>query len=245
MLADPFLASLINADGLVTIGSYIFNIDLVNGKGYALHTNWLNGSDAAYYYNLIYNGTTGNEFIFEFAADDEAIEMLEDWGLPLTKKQIPVTTQRRCGEGGALRQKRDGKETLNNTYDPKTPNDWVDCKAVYQKAIIYFSLVAKIKFHHPIGHISPFGDGWQACRAYFAWRFKPKCWSDRIQAPAYRDARVGPPNYTEADVMTDRPWSSTRGLSKYDMAFYWVVKGHILSSNYSYQTNVYAIKAGY
>ena len=247
MLDSEFLTHLINADGLVQIGDYLFNIDVLNKKCYAMHTYWNSTDSARTIYNWLYNGETSNVYIFEFTTDQDVLDELEALGFPRVKggpAQGPVPEGLFCREGGRQPQKDQGQETFAK------PNEFyrVKCKVNYQKAGIYFALYGKIKQEYNYckypGRVATetFGCFWQkgwwrTNFSSFQWRFKPKCWSERVQAPTTEIS------YTDQERKT-RAWESSRALHKFDIQFQWRIDG-ILCEGQFHTTRIYRIRDGY
>ncbi len=223
MLSSPFFASIINSVGLVQIGNYIFNIDLVNNRCYAMHTSWLNANNASYYYNLIYNGDTTSNYVFNFSTGDDVLDRLEEFSYPTTKQGIVINTSKLfCRESGVPRAKL---KELEEGFEYGSAK----CKVVYQKAGIYFALFGKIKVTDGLDFLTPA----TVFRARYAWRFKPKCWNERIQ------------NYTISpydNVVKRYAWESTRALNKYQIGFQWDINFHTLELA---TTRQYYIADGY
>jgi len=107
IVSSPFISKIINADGLVIIGDYIFNVDLLKDSCFAMHTSFLQGDNSNDYYKLIYDGNSNNPFVFGFSTDEEVLEVLEDWGFPIRKDQAGVFPAKRCGETGAKHKQDD------------------------------------------------------------------------------------------------------------------------------------------
>jgi hypothetical protein len=231
ILASPLLANMVNSDGMVQIGSYVYNIDMMAEKCYALHTSWLSGANSNYYYSLLYNGNAQNLYVFEFNTGDDVIEVLADNGNPTVKASNNTLLAGRCGDGRAPRQKANGTELFPN-YNPP---DFVKCKVVYQKAGVYFALFGKIKYNDGIN-----GDNWQNLQSYYEWKFKPKCWGERVQ-PFVKDIIPG-----EGSQYKKYAWESSRGLAKYKIQFQWYVIGDAVHTQSSpLLTLPYVIQAGY
>jgi hypothetical protein len=223
LLSDNFLATMINSDGLVTIGNYIFNIDLVNEKCYAIHTSLLTGANGSANYNLIYTANVSSNYVFSFTTDDDVLDRLEEWSYPVSKTNIVLNTSRLfCREGGARGEKAIGGIEYFKSGHAK-------CKAVYQKAGIYFALFGKIKVTDYFDIVTPA----TKFRSRYEWRFKPKCWNERIQPYTVT-------NYDNNDKIY--AWQSTRALNKYEFSIQWDIDYHGIEQA---TTRVYYIEDGY
>jgi hypothetical protein len=80
---------------------------------------------------------------------------------------------------------------------------------------------------------------WSAMTASYFWRFKPKCWNERVQNSTVYAGSAGNNTYIE------RPWSSTRALTKYWVEFVWYTKGNEYLRFFEITSRKYGIKAGY
>ncbi len=233
LLTASVLSSMINADGLVQIGNYIFNIDILNEKCYAMHASYLSGSNASYYYGLILNAQTNNNFVIQFTTDNSVLELLTLANNPTTVSQYNtsgVTDLSFCGEGAVAHRVHSGKEYFSKVK-PGDRDHYLDCKVAYDKAGIYFALYGKVDYKPSIWH-------WNTRRDWYYWKFKPKCWSERFQSYTTTYST------NQANGYKRFAWESTRALTKYDITFQWEILGGS-ESNQLLKTSVYAIKAGY
>lgn len=193
-----------------------------------MHTSYLTGSNASYYYNLILNGTSNNNFVFEFSVDDDIIEFLSTENYPVNKTVYngnnPVVA-RLCGESSRPSNK------AMRAWEFKTPSGgtvYFQAKVVNQKAGIYFALFGKMQDWTKVG-----GNPSLAITDIYAWRFKPMCWAERVQPLTY---------YFPAPEKR-YAWQSTRSLSKYDIGFQWELYEY--NTYIGITTPVLQIKAGY
>jgi hypothetical protein len=244
MMDSEFLSHLINADGLVQIGTYLFNIDLTAKKCYALHTSWLSGDSAKMIYDYLYNGNESNIYVFGFSTNQEVLEELEVMGFPRSKKDITQSPNGLfCRDRRAYAQKKMGLEPFeypNHFYRHKA-------KVNYQVAGIYFALYGKIIQQYNDCNYSSRTNGlipchwvkgwWRSNTIMFNWKFKPRCWSERYQPPATETS------YTDQERKT-WAWESSRALSKYDITFQWKADG-ILCEGRFHTTQIYHITDGY
>lgn len=233
ILASPMLGNMINADGIVQIGSYVYSIDMLAEKCYALHTDWLSGASGTYYYNLLLSGNASNIYVFEFTTDDDVLEILTEAGNPTTNAGINISPDGLfCSEKQAKKRKTNGTEIL---IGPKTPNDFVKCKVVYQKGGIYFALLGKMTYD-----LQADGHNWESLQSYYNWQFKPRCWNERIQPPV-KDVIPG-----QSSHYKNYAWESSRALTKFKIQFQWYLIGDAFWTNsLPHLTKVYAIQYGY
>jgi hypothetical protein len=242
LLSDDFLSAMINSDGLVQIGDYLFNIDVENDKCYALHTSHLNGTNSSYYYDLILNGNSNNNFVIEFSVDDDIIEFLTNANYPVNKNAFngsnPVVA-RLCGETSRPRDEKEADwqfKVRPRSYPQNLPppygEPWallkINGRVVNQKAGVYFALFAKKSLNGTTSNGNPVFSFEQ-----YSWRFKPMCWAERVQLPTWNNPAVEK-RYA---------WQSTRSLSKYEIAIKWSFEyqnGDIVGT-----TDVLTIKGGY
>jgi hypothetical protein len=244
ILESDFLTRLINADGLVQIGDYMFNIDVVNQKCYAMHTYWLGTDSSRIIYNYLYNGDARNQYIFEFSTEQDVLEELEALGFPRYKNDIRQTPNGLfCREAGKRAQKDDGTEYFQK------PNNFyrVKCKANYQKAGVYFALYGKIRQQYndclytsrtATDFLCHWNTGlWRSNYASYQWRFKPRCWSERVQG------YVTTVTYSN-NIRKIWAWESSRSLAKFDFQIQWKVDGILREGQY-FTTRIYQVKDGY
>src|SRR6478672_502975 len=231
LLSSDLLSTIVNSDGIVGIGSYLFNINLVTERCYALHNSFYTPSSSAAAYNDLYNENTNNNYIFNFSTEDDVLEILESYGYPVLTTDIDTTVVVANACGGAPKNKDKDTEYFPR-YDVNT-QDKLECKVLYQKAGVYFALLGKLKFKSG-------GQGdWQSRRDWYEWKFKPKCKDERSQNSAT--------SYTTnaANKYKRYAYESTKGLSKYHVKFQWEILGHATTSNSYLKTRVYEIKSGY
>lgn len=230
------LGNLINADGIVQIGNYLFNINLVTEKCYALHSSFLS-NDSVAYNALLYEDVSKN-YIFEFSTGDEVLSILEDWGYPLLKTSTQQIVER-CE--GTNRQKKRFQINYYFNEVPNYPQVRLNCKLVYQRAGIWFSLLSQMKYeyHGLIGWTQSTSYTWDAMKALYQWKYKARCQNEVIQGPVVYTASPGNNTYRE------RPYEGGRALVKYDMQFQWDVAGDEATGYTFLLTDVLRIASGY
>jgi hypothetical protein len=240
--ASDFLGSMINSDGIVQMGDYLFNIDMVNNMCYALHKYWLTTDSSQIIYGYFYNGDFKNNYVFEFSTEDDVLDYLEAWGYPKTKDEIAASPQWPfCTE----RHANPGLDKTTEYFDIPYNFYRVHCKARYLKLGIYFSLYGKIMQQYN-GCLNSRTEGfecawlrgfWRQNTITYAWRFKPRCWGERVQP--LKVETIGTDN---ARVL--RAWESSRGLHKYDYSIQWKVNG-IMAVDHFHNTRIYRVRYGY
>ena len=104
-IEDDLLAMMLSPIGVVQIGDYLFQIDVINDKV------------------LVYDQTMPKSTPLSFSVDDEVFSLLNG--------------NKDSGEKGC--------SAKNKETGIKFANTKIDCKVVYQRAGIYFSLQSKIK----------------------------------------------------------------------------------------------------
>lgn len=128
---DDLLSSILNVNGFVQIGNFIYKIDIFNEV-------------VAVVPSLEYNETLLKELlsghykdstIKVYSIDDEVIGMVES-------KTPPSSARLFCGQSGAGGDEKSGQIQC---YDPKdkTSCNWMDCWVQYNRFGIYFALKAK------------------------------------------------------------------------------------------------------
>lgn len=241
ILSSPMLSGMVNDDGIVQIGNYLFKLDYDSSKVYVI--NIANQGNS--YQKLLTKTGTGVD-VFVFSTDDDILDILEDNNYPVNEGFDGESTSlfRRCRENGAPERKQKGFET--GFYSNCKPSDYRDygkmwLKVVYQKAGFYFSLHLKSILEYWCFN----GSGVQlqqnatnGANSYI--RYKPKC----------RD-EVGP--YTDdteitGAILSRRPYESGRGLTKFHYRVQFRYKGDTnfgqLPGTYFYP-HLYEIKYGY
>ena len=124
-----FLTSLLNSDKIVVIGDWICKVDLPNDRVLVLNKNNM-GS-----YDDLISGNLSNSDVLNFSTSDEVVDLLDqmDSGTPYSELDFE-----KCSEpfaGGA----KDDKFFYNGNRKR------LDAKASYERAGIFFSLIAKAK----------------------------------------------------------------------------------------------------
>jgi hypothetical protein len=228
ILDDAFFSTIVNEDGLVIIGDYIFIIDIVTEKCYAMHTSWLNGANGNYFYNLIYNGDSRNNYVFGNTGR---------LGLAVGKKRFAATGQKMRGKRGVP-----SISISRSPHFPYSKDDrreyYIAARLKYVKLAVYFNLKAKYTPHTVGWPLPKTGWAFEDLKTKF-WRFKPKCWNERLHPLE----TVGP--YTVSGGWFENMWQSSRGLSKYHARFqFWFTK-KIDGQNVTITTGLMEIKAGY
>lgn len=238
VITSTFLSTILNADGVVKIGNYLFNIDLVNERCYAMHDKY--ASDHNSYLDLL-NGNTNNLNLFNFSTDDDVLDDLEDMGYPLNPGDISPVLGRRCREGGA----RDNKVAPNVYYEPvtKLPQIRLSIKLAYQKAGIWFGLVSKVEYQFKaiVGwavNSSHFWESFEAIPGISYYKYKVKC-GEEIRLDAGYIGQKG------NNVFKEKPYEDIRGLSKYDMQYQFKVGGGVDAGYVIKTTGIYRITSGY
>lgn len=221
--SSPFFGSLLNSNGMIQIDKYRFKVDYIGKKVLAIDT-----AKYAIDSSKFISGISTGKNIFEFSTEDEVLELLEVNNRPgeeLFDGQSLSTEFGRlvCWNGEAHAQERHDKGTHTGTYtgtpagspgvgpcaDPRMAE--LDCKLVYQRAGIYFSLLSKIKARlknpsAPFGLLQDIGsvmgmDG--------SVRFKPRCRNEIQWSSVFVDRQNG-------SEVRRRPYESTRALSRYE-----------------------------
>ena len=114
---DDVLATLLNPNGAIQIGQYLFQIDTEKEKAHIFDLSSEKNSKAP----------------MEFSTDESFFDYLDG----------KVTEEHEIN--------RD-EDILKSTHTWEGSTGKVDCKVVYQRAVIYFSLLAKIKERTLIGN---------------------------------------------------------------------------------------------
>jgi hypothetical protein len=197
---SPFI-KLLDENFMIILGEYCFSLDFNNElvgvtKNFSLVNNLkvkdFNHSD-----------------IMIFSFDDTILEILENNNIETVNARINLFCSDRSASGDME------KEKYYEYNDPVAKfNYQVKVKHGYQKAGIYFSLMTQIK-HMSKPMEAGFFTPWSSSNTYLRLnnrysKFKPRC----------RDEENGSTNLiTESwdNKINDRPYSSTRGLARYEI----------------------------
>lgn len=141
---DEFLASILNPDGIVQIGEWLFKVNLEKDIVLAMNQKYKN-----FFYNDLVNEKIDNKQIYVYSTDDEVINLIKNgvygtseggenywWG---------------CAKGASRKKEDDNDYVYNTTINTATGETQhttykARYKHVYQKAGIYFSLFSKLKY---------------------------------------------------------------------------------------------------
>ena len=135
---DDYITRFINKDFIVQVGNYIFKIDPVNERVYALHED-----DIQFYTDLV-NSNTANSLIKEFSTGDEVIELLKVNGNgSVNRNSAPKLG---CNEDGC-----GGKESISTllTIPGQSAGYQVWAYNDYNRYGVYFSLAAWVRGSFP------------------------------------------------------------------------------------------------
>lgn len=238
VITSTFLSAVLNADGIVQIGNYLFNVDLANERCYAMHSSYTANSSN---YNDLLNANTGNPNLFNFSTDDDVLDNLTDMGLPLKPADIPPVWEKKCKEKGAERNKDNANEYYNEVKG--LPQIRLSIKLAYQKAGIWFGLVSKVEYQFKslFGWAVNSSHGWESFEVLSAisyYQYKEKCGVERRLNAGYIGSKGG-------NVFKDKPYEDIKGLSKYDMQYQFKVGGGVDAGYVIKTTRIYKIKSGY
>lgn len=192
--SNDLLSSILNEDGLVSIGDYYFKVNLATETVYALETRFENEIGDLNHENEM------NRNIMIFSTDDDVLDLLASG----SKGTSNGRTKLFCGESGARGKKDDGFDA-----SPFDENYRHDNKIVYQKAGVYFSLQAKTKVQYK-GWTGLWGDGGPVYdqRISYYVKYEPKCKGVTEKSGIKEDDG-------SSNELNYRPYESTRGLHKY------------------------------
>lgn len=132
-IEDDYLASMLSPEGILQIGEWIFKLDLPNKKVYALHEKDQDLLDE------LKKAAPSHDKIRLFSTDDEVLLMLEDGQIGKSSAgRVSILCFRESGAG----------EQHAYTTDYYREDLRLDCKLVYQKAGVYFSIQAKCQYQN-------------------------------------------------------------------------------------------------
>lgn len=175
----------------------MFKVDLKNKQVYALLA-----SDADQNENLISKmkeDQPRDAKIRVFSTNDDVLDMIENGQLGESSNQRVALF---CGESGADSEKDEEPALYRDDLR-------LDCKVVYQKAGIYFSLQAKVQSQNR------FAGNWYSQQDYLTLEYnvwyEPKC-----RDTVYDSNRIN--NGGLSSELNRRPYENTRGLHYYRYA---------------------------
>gem|GEM_PF-1795722 len=198
VVTNDFFTTLLNADGMLTIGDYIIKINLGEGICMVLpkkHEDQIDDLKAE---------DTSNENILVFSVSDDVLDMLEAG----SSGTINGRTSLFCGD-----RRADGKEKIKDEeYSDGTAEvDYqVKAKHVYQEAAVYFSLLTELKHmsrFQSAGSLTPWSQSSTEIYVEYYFKWKQRCrdgnTEDRGSKETLWDNKL---NY--------RPYERTRGLAR-------------------------------
>lgn len=240
---NEFLASLLNENGLITIGEYTFKVNLGSEKVYALNNEFIHQLED------LKNENVENNNILEFSTDDDVLSIIEsgDFEKPNANGRVSILCFR---EGGANRKddKFEHKELVFRTSSPAPPTLVMnsDMKHVYQKAGIYFSLMLELKYmwkFDDCSTITCYKQMTTDITANVTYRYRQKC---KKNDTGYQSV-----TYYEKDdnKLNRRLWESASALQLFylDTKFTWAHKDYdpnLPIPSKSSDINLYLIKDG-
>lgn len=195
-LYPDFLKAILNVDGITQIGAYIIKVDMANEKVLVLKSE-----DRQYYDDLVANNFN-NSKILVYSTNDEVLDLLANGILPSQSDNTSSANQRTtlfCNQKGADRREDKGFEEYMTNWR-------FDCKAVYQKAGIYFSLIAKANKQNKVAGLwIESNDGYEMSMDYY-FIYTPKC----------KGASTGSNTIsTGSTTIAYRPYESTTALKNF------------------------------
>jgi len=210
-LYPDFLKQILNTDKIVTIGNYLVKIDLDNHIGLVITAD-----DPSAYKILLSDDTTARGVIVFSDEDDDAMDVLEaiDTGtMAIADYQAETSLRSRRAKRHKDATFQYWMQFANNRCPDKEYCFKGEDKLVYQKAIFYFSIQAERKSqkeccfdprvtHNPQRHFVNLKIEGTA-------KFRKRCRDEQnilYNNEVFNDHKI-----------TWRPYSSSRGLSHYDV----------------------------
>lgn len=230
VVTNDFFSTLLNADGLITIGDYIIKINLGEGTCLVLPIKYESQI------NDLMAENTNNQNIMIFSVSDDALDMLEEG----SAGTINGRTSLFCSD-----RRADGKEKVNliNYSDEGASYDYrVDAKHVYQEAAVYFSLLTELKHMDRPQDVSPLTPWSQAStEIYVEYYFK---WKQRCRSGDTEDR--GSKETLWDNKLNHRAYERTRGLAKIQIeSRYIYLERNVSTGGVDRQLTIPTIKDGY
>ena len=201
-ILDEHLASILNKDNMVQIDKWIFKLDLKGKKCYVLPTKYATGE----LLEKMKSNNPAGEKVMLYSTEEDVLDLLAE----------NKTSSMKSGKVNGLFG-NDAKLDYYAYYDQATgviyDNDdrgKMDCKVVYQRAAIYFSLQAKIKYHVKTSSGLYIQTQAPLCIDYVVIKFDSKRNSigERDYSGRANDCDFDP-------EVSHRPYENIRGLNKY------------------------------
>lgn len=196
---DDYLGSMLNPDGMIQIGAWIFKIDIPHEKVFALHEKYKSAALAS-----LKKGDTSHDKVKVFSTNEDVLLILEAEGENATSSGGRVNIL--CFREGGAASRKDGDEP---TFGD--PSFRLDCKLVYQKAGVYFSIQAKAQLQRQVLGI------WYASigciDGSYGGEWKVKCgdWGSDFGSGGNRCGNFG----EDGSSWNHRLYESASGLNRY------------------------------
>ncbi len=196
---NEFLSTILNKDGMITIGDYFFKIDLEDEKVYVLPVSlkdWLGD---------LQNINLSNEDILVFSTDDDVLDLLAEG----SKGSANSRTMLFCNDRSARGDME--KEKFHEYSDPVAQVDYqAKIKHGYQKAGVYFSLMTQLKHmdrFQSASNLTPWSFSNTEIYLEYYYKYKQRCrsgdhWDRNSKYEAWDNKLIR------------RHYESTRGLAK-------------------------------
>lgn len=227
-----FLQSILNAEGIVQIGAYLYKLDFGGRRVYVLPARLNDAAGTKENYRALAKGDRSHPGIGAFSMDEDVLRYTEA-GIE-SEEQDNLTGAKTAGlfcwkKSGADKKTSKSKfEFVDvNNQDPTYKKNFVDWEISYEKYGIYFSLSAKLKIKKNtsssgIDDCEGFIDD-EATREYsmdFSCRFEGKCNNEYEQFRSGTD--FGP--LSGENKIVRNFWESGNGLHRYDLKINFRIK---------------------
>jgi hypothetical protein len=218
---NPFFTSMLNQDRMIKIGDWYVKLDFNKKVGFIMSSYF------PQYYGAFVEGDVmaGRGKIHIVSFEDDGIEFLKQGNSQLgtlpPRGSENSTQWLFCREGGADRKKDENFHYINSDLR-------FDCKIVYQKAVVYFSLQGKGKLQRK-SRIGIWVEQTADLKMHYGYRFKPKCKKEEIWQSVIS---------VVDNKVSYRLYESPRALNKYIYSAYFVYENRIA-------TRIFQISDGY
>lgn len=204
-IEDDFLASMLNPDGIIQIGKWIFRLDICAEKVYALAEKDKN------LLGELKKKMPTHKAVLIFSTDDEVLDLLGTTK-PGAKVAICLNDRRAEGATDETFPNRQRFVISSPTISTSPVEYFADAKVVYQKAGIYFSLLAELKYMRRLQDDSNWfwNQEYTSMSLLTTYRYKRRC-SDEYSDSGYNS--VGYDN-----KINQRVYESSIGLAKYSLS---------------------------
>jgi len=227
-IVDERLASILNKDNMVQIEKWIFKLDLVDKKCFVLPVE----KATSQLVEEMKSNNPSSKVIQVYSTEEDVLSLLDE-GKPSTLKGARTTGL--FGNDAKLDYFVYYEQSSGLLYD-NDDRGKIEVKVVYQKAVFYFSLQAKIKYH-----AKTVGGLYIETQAPLSIDYEVIRFDSKKRRSSEQDQSDRPTDSGFRSEVSYRPYESNRGLDKYWYQATFMIGG----SNFTVFVRNFGIKDGY